>query len=76
MGEDDDIEGWKRVWSAIEARLLKIPMSKADLYRGSLVSPRAFANMRRYGAPDLRRTTNVSRSAAPWGGRTTASTDS
>jgi hypothetical protein len=51
MGEDDDIEGWKRVWSAIEARLLKIPMSKADLYRGSLVSPRAFANMRRYGAP-------------------------
>ena len=51
MGEDDDIEGWKRVWSAIEARLLKIPMSKADLYRDSLVSPRTFANMRRYGAP-------------------------
>ena len=51
MGEDDDIEGWKRVWSAIEARLLKIPMSKADLYRNSLVSPRTFANMRRYGAP-------------------------
>ncbi len=51
MGEDDDIEGWKRVWSAIEARLLKIPMSKADLYRDSLVSPRTFANMRRYGTP-------------------------
>ena len=51
MGEDDDIEGWKRVWSAIEARLLKIPMSKADLYRNSLVSPRTFANMRRYGTP-------------------------
>ncbi len=51
MGEDDDIEGWKRVWSAIEVRLLKIPMSKADLYRDSLVSPRTFANMRRYGTP-------------------------
>ena len=51
MGEDDDIEAWKRVWSAIEVRLLKIPMSKADLYRDSLVSPRTFANMRRYGAP-------------------------
>ena len=51
MGEDDDIEGWKHVWSAIEARLLKIPMSKADLYRDSAVSSRTFANMRRYGAP-------------------------
>jgi len=51
MGDDDDNEGWKRVWSAIEARLLKIPMSKADLYRDSLVSPRTFANMRRYGTP-------------------------
>jgi hypothetical protein len=51
MGEDDEIEGWKRVWSAIEARLLKIPKSKSDFYRDSLVSPRTFANMRRYGAP-------------------------
>ncbi|HEX4980237.1 MAG TPA: hypothetical protein VFV63_00985 [Ilumatobacteraceae bacterium] len=51
MGEDDDIEDWKRVWSAIEARLLKIPKSKSDFYRDSLVSPRIFANMRRYGAP-------------------------
>ena len=51
MGDDDDIEGWKRVWSALEARLLKIPKSKADLYRDTLVSQRTFANMRRYGTP-------------------------
>ena len=75
MGEDDDIEGWKRVWSAIEARLLKIPMSKADLYRDSLVSPRAFANMRRYGAPISAADKRVAICRA-WDGRTTASTDS